>query len=325
MIALVKVANHKKGMLSYPEMDNLITATQINHHYGSFHAVQDLSLELKRGEILGLLGPNGAGKSTSMEIITGNITPSSGSIKLNGIDLQKNPQRAKTGLGYLPEQPPLYRNMTIGEYLGFCAKLHGIAKPKISSAIAETMDRCGLKNMERRLIDNLSKGYQQRVGIAQAIIHKPSIIILDEPTSGLDPNQIVEIRNLIKELGSEHGVILSTHILPEVQSICSRVLILNKGRIVFSDNIINIDHAPPSSLLIRLERPPELESLQSINGVTDAHRVNEDYIRLGVDADANLSAISEQIVNGGWGLIELRPEQNTLEQVFARLTMDEVA
>lgn len=305
-------------------MDTLITASIINHYYGSFQAVQDLSLELKRGEILGLLGPNGAGKSTSMQIISGNITPTSGSIKLNGINLQRDPQRAKTSLGYLPEQPPLYRNMTIAEYLGFCAKLHGITKPKIPNAIANTMEKCGLKNMQRRLIGNLSKGYQQRVGIAQAIIHNPSIIILDEPTSGLDPNQIIEIRNLIKELGSEHGVILSTHILPEVQSICSRVLILNKGRIVFSDNITNIDHATPSALLIHLEQPPELDSLQSIDGVTDANIMKEGHIRLGLNADANLPAISEQMVNSGWGLMELRPEQNTLEHVFAKLTMDEV-
>ncbi len=305
-------------------MDTLITANKINHYYGSFHAVQDLSLELERGEILGLLGPNGAGKSTSMQIICGNITPTSGSINLSGINLQRDPQRAKTSLGYLPEQPPLYRNMTIAEYLGFCAKLHGIPKSAIPNSLSESMEKCGLKDMDRRLIGNLSKGYQQRVGIAQAIIHNPSVIILDEPTSGLDPNQIIEIRNLIKELGSEHGVVLSTHILPEVQSICSRVLILNKGRIVFSDEITNLDHSPPSSLLIRLERPPKLGSLQNIHGITDADIVKDGKIRLGLDTDANLSAISEQMVNSGWGLIELRPEQNSLEHVFAKLTMDEV-
>jgi ABC-2 type transport system ATP-binding protein len=218
-------------------MDTLITASNINHYYGSFHAVQNLSLELKRGEILGLLGPNGAGKTTSMEIITGNISPSNGSIELTGTDLHKNPQKAKRELGYLPEQPPLYRNMTIAEYLSFCARLHGIAKAQISNSVSESMEKCGLKDMGRRLISNLSKGYQQRVGIAQAIIHKPSIIILDEPTSGLDPNQIVEIRNLIRELGKDHGVILSTHILPEVQSICSRVVILNTKSLPFATTV----------------------------------------------------------------------------------------
>lgn len=306
-------------------METLITANNINHYYGSFHAVQNLSLELKRGEIVGLLGPNGAGKTTSMEIITGNITPSNGTIKLSNTDLQKNPQQAKMELGYLPEQPPLYRNMTIAEYLVFCARLHGIAKPQIKSSVSEAMEKCGLVGMEKRLITNLSKGYQQRVGIAQAIIHKPSIIVLDEPTSGLDPNQIIEIRNLIRELGNDHGVILSTHILPEVQSICSRVLILNRGHIVFSDNIANIDNAAPSTLLIQLERAPELNHIQHIDGVSVADKANDDYIRLELDDNAKLSAIAEQIAAKGWGLTEFRPEHNSLEQVFTRLTMDEGA
>jgi ABC-2 type transport system ATP-binding protein len=304
-------------------MDTLITANNINHYYGSFCAVRDLSLQLRRGEIIGLLGPNGAGKSTSMEIISGNIKPSSGSITLNGCDLLQHPQRAKAGLGYLPEQPPLYRNMTIAEYLNFCARLHGIAKSSVSKAVTESMERCGLRDMGKRLIANLSKGYQQRVGLAQAIIHKPSIIILDEPTSGLDPNQIVEIRNLIHELGNEHGVILSTHILPEVQSICSRVLILNNGRMVFGDNIANIDDASPTTFLIRLERIPEPDAIISIDGIKEASKSTDGAIRLKLKPEANLSAISEHIVNQGWGLMELRPEGNSLEQIFTRLTMDE--
>lgn len=304
-------------------MDTLITASNINHYYGSFHAVQNLSLELKRGEIVGLLGPNGAGKSTSMEIITGNITPSSGSVELLGIDLLQEPQKAKAALGYLPEQPPLYRNMTIAEYLVFCARLHGIARPQLKYASSEAMEKCGLVGMEKRLIANLSKGYQQRVGIAQAIIHKPAIIILDEPTSGLDPNQIIEIRDLIRELGREHGVILSTHILPEVQSICSQAVILNRGRIVFSDDISNIDSSSPSSILIQLERAPELNSILDIDGVSVADRTEDGYIRLELDDEASTSAVAEQIAANNWGLSEFRPEQNSLEQIFTRLTMDE--
>jgi ABC-2 type transport system ATP-binding protein len=187
------------------------------------------------------------------------------------------------------------------------------------------MDKCGLAGMEQRLIANLSKGYQQRVGIAQAIIHKPSIIILDEPTSGLDPNQIIEIRNLIRELGKEHGVILSTHILPEVESICNRVLILNRGHIVFSDRISNIDNSAPSTLLIQLERAPELNRVQEIDGVAVASMGTEGYIRLELSDSASPSTIAEQITAKGWGLTELRPEQNSLEQIFTRLTMDEVA
>jgi ABC-2 type transport system ATP-binding protein len=306
-------------------MDTLITANNISHYYGSFCAVQNLTLDLKRGEIVGLLGPNGAGKSTSMEILCGNIKPSSGSVTLNNVNLQEQPQKAKNGLGYLPEQPPLYRNMTIAEYLGFCARLHGVARSNIPKAVSMSMKKCGLNGMDKRLIANLSKGYQQRVGIAQAIIHKPSIIILDEPTSGLDPNQIIEIRNLIRELGNEHGVILSTHILPEVQSICSRVLILNKGRIVFGDKITNIDDASPSALLIKLEHPPERSTLLSISGISEATKVKGEAIRVELDSEASISAIAEQIVNHGWGLTELRPERNSLEQVFTRLTVDEVS
>lgn len=304
-------------------MDALITANNIDHYYGPFHAVQGLSLELGRGEILGLLGPNGAGKTTSMDIISGNLIPSSGSVRIDGVDLHQDPQRAKTSLGYLPEQPPLYRSMTITEYLGFCAHLHQIPKAAIPSAIAEVLEKCGLQGMGGRLIANLSKGYQQRVGIAQAIIHKPEVIILDEPTSGLDPNQIIEIRNLIRGLGDEHGVILSTHILPEVQSICSRVLILNKGRIIFSADISDLEDGAPSSLMIRLERPPETDALTAIPGIANAARLNGDRIRIGLNPDAYITAISETIVNSGWGLMELTPERNSLEQVFSKLTMDE--
>ncbi len=304
-------------------MDALITATNLNHYYGSFHAVQDLSLELQRGEILGLLGPNGAGKSTSMRIISGNTAPTSGSVQLNGIDLHRQPLQAKASLGYLPEQPPLYRDMTIGEYLDFCARLHQIPRTKTVVAVDEAMEKCGLKDMQRRLIGNLSKGYQQRVGIAQAIIHKPDIIILDEPTSGLDPNQIVEIRDLIRELGDEHGVILSTHILPEVQSICSRVMVLNQGQVAFSDSMKNITDTAPSGLLFRLEQSPGVDEISTISGIATVETLPDGHYRVGLKDGLPLSEISEQLVAKGWGLSEFIPERHTLEQVFTRLTMDE--
>ncbi len=304
-------------------MDALITATNLNHYYGSFHAVQDLSLELQRGEILGLLGPNGAGKSTSMRIISGNTAPTSGSVQLNGIDLHRQPLQAKASLGYLPEQPPLYRDMTIGEYLDFCARLHQIHRSKTIAAIDEAMEKCGLKDMQRRLIGNLSKGYQQRVGIAQAIIHQPDIIILDEPTSGLDPNQIVEIRDLIRELGDEHGVILSTHILPEVQSICSRVMVMNQGRVAFSDSMSNITDTAPSGLLFRLEQSPGVDEISTISGIVTVETLPDGHYRAGLKDGLPLAEISGQLVAKGWGLSEFIPERHTLEQVFARLTMDE--
>jgi ABC-2 type transport system ATP-binding protein len=301
-------------------MDALITATNLNYYYGTFHAVQDLSLELERGEILGLLGPNGAGKSTSMRMLSGNIAPSSGTVQLNGTDLLRSPMQAKSSLGYLPEQPPLYRDMTIAEYLGFCARLHRIPGPDIARATEEATERCGLQGMGRRLIGNLSKGYQQRVGIAQAIIHKPAIIILDEPTSGLDPNQIMEIRDLIRELGDKHGVILSTHILPEVQSICSRVLVLNQGRQVFSDSISNIEKSKPSGLRFLLEQSPQPDEINAIPGITTATLMPDGRYRAGLTADAQLPEISSQLAARGWGVSEFIPERHTLEQVFTSLT-----
>lgn len=306
-------------------MEALITATNLNHYYGSFHALQDLSLELQRGEILGLLGPNGAGKSTCMRIISGNIAPSSGSVQLNGIDLATQPQNAKVKLGYLPEQPPLYRDMTVGEFLGFCASIHRIPRAKTNSAVTGAMDKCGLNGMHRRLISNLSKGYQQRVGIAQAIIHNPDIIILDEPTSGLDPNQIMEIRRLICELGNQHGVILSTHILTEVQSICSRVLVLHQGRVAYSDSISNIDGTFPTSLVLSLEHPPEPDEISSITGITDVEIISDDRFRIRLESSTPLADISGQLVSKGWGLREFTPERRSLEQVFTRLTIDEEA
>ena len=194
--------------------DLLISVNNLYRQYGSLDAVHDVSFELQRGEVLGFLGPNGAGKSTTMQIITGNLAPSSGQIKICGIDLLDAPRQAKARIGYLPERPPLYRELSVDEYLVFCTQINRIPRQQRQAALERAKHRCGLEQAGRRLINNLSKGYQQRVGIAQAIIHSPDIVVLDEPTVGLDPIQIREIRHLIRELASEHAVILSTHILP---------------------------------------------------------------------------------------------------------------
>jgi ABC-2 type transport system ATP-binding protein len=204
-------------------------------YFGSRVAVHDINLDLRRGEVLGFLGPNGAGKTTIMRMLTGNLAPTAGRIEICGIDLIDKPRDAKARLGYLPEIPPLYRELTVSEYLRLAARLHCVKKANIDAALDNTMGRCGLSNTARRLIGSLSKGYQQRVGIAQAIIHEPDIIILDEPTAGLDPNHIREIRALIRQLGTERSVIVSTHILPEAESVCDRVQIVNEGRTVFQD------------------------------------------------------------------------------------------
>ncbi|MCP4043744.1 MAG: ATP-binding cassette domain-containing protein, partial [Gammaproteobacteria bacterium] len=195
----------------------LVSINQLERRFGDTLAVQGVSFEVKRGEVLGFLGPNGAGKSTTMQIIAGTLAPSGGQVLVNGVDILDRPRQAKRQIGFLPEQPPLYRELTVNEYLRYCGALHGLSGKDLTPAMDRVKERCGLQHEGERLIGNLSKGYQQRVGIAQAIIHAPAVVILDEPTVGLDPNQIREIRQLIRELGGDHSVILCTHILPEVQ------------------------------------------------------------------------------------------------------------
>jgi ABC-2 type transport system ATP-binding protein len=212
-------------------------ATGLSRYYSDHCAVDHLDVRLQKGEVLGLLGPNGAGKSTTMQMLTGNLAPSAGEIRINGIDLLDEPRKAKQQIGYLPEQPPVYRDLTVDEYLNYCARLRNVPAKDRKEAVERARERCGLQDVNKRLIGNLSKGYRQRVGIAQAILHNPAVVILDEPTVGLDPIQIREIRSLIRELGQEHGIILSTHILPEVQAVCDRVQILNHGKTVFNDTL----------------------------------------------------------------------------------------
>jgi ABC-2 type transport system ATP-binding protein len=221
-------------MITSTKTKPAILARGLCRHFGSRIAVENIDLELAYGEILGFLGPNGAGKSTVMRVLTGNLAPSAGSIEIGGIDLIARPKEAKKHFGYLPEMAPLYRELTVTEYLRFAARLHRVDTSKIPFALDRVTKRCGLGDSGNRLIGSLSKGYQQRVGIAQAIIHDPEVIILDEPTAGLDPNQIREIRALIRELGHDRSVIVSTHILPEVESVCDRVQIVNDGRTVFT-------------------------------------------------------------------------------------------
>lgn len=214
-----------------------ILARGLCRYLGGRVAVHDINLELRRGEVLGFLGPNGAGKTTIMRMLTGNLAPSAGTVHICGIDLLRKPREAKARIGYLPEIPPLYRELTVNEYLRFAAKLHRVDNRSVQAALAKVTQRCGLSSAGERLIGALSKGYQQRVGIAQAIIHNPDVIILDEPTAGLDPNQMREVRTLIRELGAERSVILSTHTLPEVESVCDRVQIIHEGRMVLDDSI----------------------------------------------------------------------------------------
>ncbi|WGZ95341.1 MAG: ABC transporter ATP-binding protein [Candidatus Thiothrix putei] len=221
--------------------DRLISALGLSRYYGERCVVNNVDVVLRKGEVLGLLGPNGAGKSTTMQMLTGNLSPSEGEIQINGIDLLDEPIKAKRQMGYLPEQPPVYRDLTVSEYLHYCARLRHIPKVECRRVVAYASERCGLQAVSKRLIGNLSKGFRQRVGIAQAILHNPAVVILDEPTVGLDPIQIREIRRLIRELGQDHGIILSTHILPEVQAVCDRVQILNQGKTVFNGTLDGVE------------------------------------------------------------------------------------
>lgn len=304
------------------DQDRLIRTHQLYRYYGNYCAVKDVSFDVQRGEVLGFLGPNGAGKSTTMQILAGNLAPSSGQIWINGLDLLDKPKQAKRGLGYLPETPPLYRELTVGEYLALCANLNRIPKKQQASAMASTLKRCGIEDVVERLVGNLSRGYQQRVGIAQAIIHSPSVIILDEPTVGLDPIQIREIRDLIRELAQEHSVILSTHILPEVQAICDRVQIINEGELVLTDTIAGLSQRmESSSILVRLGKPPAKKKLQALAGVTSVETQEDGRIRLSYRPEKDpVEEFVRQAVHNNWGLRELTPERRTLEEIFVATT-----
>jgi ABC-2 type transport system ATP-binding protein len=306
---------------------SLVSVQHLSRYYGSLTAVVDVSFELTQGEVLGFLGPNGAGKSTTMQIITGNLAPSVGQVHIGGVDLLEQPKLAKAKIGYLPEQPPLYRDLSVDEYLRFCAHLKRVPRDQIATAMTRAKQRCGLTKVGNRLINNLSKGYQQRVGIAQAIIHSPSVIVLDEPTVGLDPIQIREIRELIRELGQEHGVILSTHILPEVQMTCDRVQIISNGRLVFSDKVANLNQQMDStSLILGLQQPPSREVLRAIEDVTEVEDLSDGRLRIHHTAAASpATRLAERAATEGWSLYELSPEHKTLEQIFVDITSSEDA
>ncbi|HKJ08517.1 MAG TPA: ATP-binding cassette domain-containing protein [Gammaproteobacteria bacterium] len=302
----------------------LIRVEQLYRYYGPHCAVNNVSFELAKGEVLGFLGPNGAGKSSTMQMITGNLAPSAGRITVAGTDLLDHPKQAKRQLGYLPEQPPLYRELTVDEYLNYCARLHGVSRGARAGALKRAKERCGLHVEGPRLIGNLSKGYQQRVGIAQAILHNPAVVILDEPTVGLDPIQIREIRALIRELGEDHGVILSTHILPEVQGTCSQVQIIHRGRLVFSDSTDSLEHRlRVHRLIVAFHNAPTVEELRQLTGVTDAEALAEGRFRVDFGDTDPAEAIVERAAAAGWRLYELTPERRTLEQIFVELTTAE--
>jgi ABC-2 type transport system ATP-binding protein len=306
-------------------MTILLEAQNLSRYFGPNVVVQNIDLTVKRGEILGFLGPNGAGKSTTMKMLSGNLAPDKGEIHINGFDLLSQPKQAKAQLGYLPENPPLYRELTVIEYLQHCARLNQLRGKQLKSAVATVIERCGLGDVQRRLIGQLSKGYQQRTGIAQAIVHNPAVVIFDEPTSGLDPLQIRQIRELIRELANEHSVILSTHILPEVEMLCDRVQIISKGQVMFADSLKALHQQRlNSSLKVTLAAPPELNELQTLMNVSTVEAVSANQFRIiyhpEQDPTENLIASA---VSKHWQLQELVREQDSLEDIFMHLIKDD--
>lgn len=305
-------------------MTVLVEASHLSRYYGEHCAVDDVSFTLNQGEVLGLLGPNGAGKTTTIQMLCGNLAPSIGQIRIAGIDLLDRPKLAKRNLGYLPDTPPLYRELTVNEFLTYCAQLHGLEKKAIPDAVKRARDRCGLNDMQSRLIGNLSKGYQQRTGIAQAILHNPAVIVLDEPTVGLDPLQIREIRALIRELGRDHGIILSTHILTEVEESCTHVQIIQQGRVILNETIAGLQRQMHSCTLEVITRvPADVKVLSALPGVVSVEALGDNRLLVHHRVDDNPARqLADLIVASGWGLEELAPIKKSLEDVFIQLTRE---
>jgi ABC-2 type transport system ATP-binding protein len=296
--------------------------------YGNRVAIWKVSFQVGKGEILGFLGPNGAGKTTTMRIITGFVPASSGKASVAGFDVSKEPLEVKSRIGYLCETPPVYREMVVRSYLRFVAEIKRTPRGKRRGLVDRAIQLCGLEEVAGRVIGHLSKGYRQRVGLAQAILHEPDVLILDEPTSGLDPRQIIEIRERIRELGGEQTVILSTHILPEVTATCSRVVIINEGQIVAQDSTENLTAGLGKSETVRLSVGREDAQLKarlaSLHGIQEVRQPESHVYLVQHDGgDATRERMAAEIVASGAGLLELSREKATLEEVFLQLVTDE--
>ncbi len=295
-------------------MQTLVRVTDLTRRFGRTLALSGVSLTLDRGEVLGLLGPNGAGKTTCLKILSGNLAPSAGKVEIAGLDLARRPVAAKRHLGYLPERPPLYPELRVDEYLGFCARLRRVRASRVRESVEESKRRCGLDDLGHRPIAALSKGFRQRLGIAQAILHRPRVLILDEPTDGLDPVQIREVRGLVRELARDCGVIFSSHILPEVQAVCDRVVILHQGRVVYGDHLA-ADHSTLNWRL-RLAPPADSAALGALPCVEEATALKEDRFRAILKPGHSPEDLARQAVEAGLGLKELVAERSDLERVF---------
>jgi ABC-2 type transport system ATP-binding protein len=300
----------------------IVKIEHLSHKYSSSWAIRDINVEISQTGIVGLLGSNGAGKSTTMNIMCGVLNQTQGKVYIDGIDMQEDPKSAKKQIGFLPQTPPLYMDLTVDEYLTHCAYLRLLEKDKVNSALEDAKERCGITHFSNRLIRNLSGGYRQRVGIAQAIIHRPKLVVLDEPTNGLDPNQIIEVRALIKEIAADRAVIFSTHILSEVQVLCQEIKMIEGGKMVFADTMDAFNnYVEPHSVLMRMEDPPSEAVLLQIPGATKVDFLTERTIRLYFNGDPDITGkIISASVDNDWQLREITLDKSSLDEIFAQLS-----
>jgi ABC-2 type transport system ATP-binding protein len=308
----------------------MIEVKNLTKSYGGIAAIKNLTFTINKGEVVGFLGPNGAGKSTTMKIITGFMAPTTGVAKVGGIDVFENPIDVKKKIGYLPETPPVYTDMYVKDYLTYVAKLKGVQDSEISAAVQRSIAKTQLQSVQNRLIQNLSKGFKQRVGIAQAIVSDPEVLILDEPTVGLDPKQVAEIRDLIQELKGKHTIILSTHVLSEVQATCERIIIINKGEIVAEDTLANLSKLKTGSrkVILKVRRPNDsvYSAIKSIAEVSDVHFDKANTYQVTTSAsDEIIEAIATAAIGKNAGLLEISSAKADLEDIFIKLTYGDSA
>jgi len=300
----------------------MIKVKELTRKYGDFIAVDNISFEVSEGEIVGFLGPNGAGKTTTLRVLTGFSPANSGNVEIAGYDIFENPIEVKKRIGYLPEIPPLYKDFSVKDYLSFVADIKRVESRNKKEYTQYAVEKCGLDGVYKKTIMNLSKGFRQRVGIAQALIHKPDILLLDEPTSGLDPIQIIEVRNLIKELRKEHTIILSTHILPEVSATCSRVIIINNGRIVAKDTPENLSNKLTGGILIKIKVASDIEKAKvAVSELENVKKIkkDEDILEIEVNETYDISVVIKALVEAKADILSVVPTSASLEEVFHHL------
>ncbi len=305
---------------------SLIEVQNLTKSYGGIQAIRNLNFKINKGEVVGFLGPNGAGKSTTMKIITGFMAPSSGKAVIGGIDVFEDPIAVKRRIGYLPETPPVYADMLVEEYLKYVAELKGVSSSQIKTHVSDAIEKTQLGSVHRRLIQNLSKGFRQRVGIAQALVSNPEVLILDEPTVGLDPKQVAEIRDLIGKLKGHHTIVLSTHILPEVQATCERIIIINQGQIVAQDTLSNLAHLQTGNrkVHLKLKRPKGdmIAALSQFPGVVQVQVGSspEEWVLETSEGEDVVEVIASEVIRQGFGLLEITSVRADLEDIFLKLT-----